>query len=85
LGEAALGEDVVDGDGETDFGVFLLGVGEAEIGKDIAGVLEDRNLIVVPWRGLPRIRCAEPTRPWLGDAGFGDIRRPRFCFRRQTL
>ncbi|HZV88681.1 MAG TPA: hypothetical protein VFF95_14110, partial [Candidatus Binatus sp.] len=40
LGEAAVGEDVVDGDGETDFGVFLLGVGEAEIGEDIAELLK---------------------------------------------
>ena len=52
LGEAAPGEDVVDGDGETDFGVFLLGVGEAEIGEDIAGAFEDRNLMVVPSLGF---------------------------------
>ena len=52
MGEAALGEDVVDGDGETDFGVFLLGVGEAEIGEDIAGAFEDRNLMVVPSLGF---------------------------------
>jgi len=52
LGEAALGEDVVDGDGETDFGVFFLGVGEAEIGEDIAGAFYDGNLTIAPWLGF---------------------------------
>ena len=52
MGEAALGEDVVDGDGETDFGVFFLGVGEAEIGEDIAGAFYDGNLTIAPWLGF---------------------------------
>jgi hypothetical protein len=37
LGKTALCQDMVDGNGEADLGVFLSGVGEAEVGEDIAG------------------------------------------------
>src|SRR5271154_2243434 len=61
LGETAGGEDAVDGDGEPDFGVFLVGVGEAEIGEDIAGAFDDGNFTVVLWsgflwHGVPHVR-----------------------------
>ena len=37
LGEFALGEDFVDDVAEAEFGVEFFGVGQAEVGKDVAG------------------------------------------------
>jgi hypothetical protein len=53
LGKAALGEDAVDGDGETDFGVLFLGVGKAEVGENVAGAFADGCLTGVLWFGVP--------------------------------
>jgi hypothetical protein len=41
LGELLLLNDLIDGDGQTHFGLFLIGVAEAEVAKDIAGALEN--------------------------------------------
>jgi hypothetical protein len=65
LGKAALGEDAVDGDGETDFGVFFLGVGEAEIGEDVAGAFEDGGFSGVLWFGVPEHSGRELNASWI--------------------
>jgi hypothetical protein len=37
--------DVVDGHGEADFGLFFLGAGQTQVGKNIARASDDSNLI----------------------------------------
>jgi hypothetical protein len=36
LGELLALDDLIDGDGQADFGLFLAGAGQAEIAEDIA-------------------------------------------------
>jgi hypothetical protein len=65
LGKVALGENAVNGDGETDFGVFFLGVREAEIGEDVAGAFEDVGLSGVLWFGVPEHGGRELNASWI--------------------
>ena len=43
LGKFALGEDLVDDEAEAELGAEFFGVGQAEVGKDVAGAWYDRS------------------------------------------
>ena len=43
LGEFVLGENLVDDEAEAELGAEFFGVGQAEVGKDVAGAWYDRS------------------------------------------